>query len=187
MSVEEVSEESETTTKDQKGQFVDSSAVNVWIGRGLLSLAACLVCLFFVDYTSEAGLPLPAVWYKMQPFFLLLTIACFIASWFLMKAEPVESSRKKEKPIFETLNFYSRPGCSLCEEAYLLLSRYQPILPEIKVINIENNPDLLEKFTSCVPVIEIDGKVRFRGKVNPVLFQRLIDATLERLAEDTTD
>ena len=30
-------------------------------------------------------------------------------------------------------------------------------------------PQLREQFDTCVPVVEIDGKIRFRGRVNRML------------------
>jgi len=183
-----MSTETSTDKPDSKSldSYVEPSIVNLWIGRLLLLIASVLICLFFIDYTSETGLPFPAVWFKMKPFFFVATIASFIASWLLMKPEPHTSANTNATPpVFQTINFYTRPGCHLCEEAYLLLSRYQELLPEIKVINIENDPDLVNKFTTCVPVVEIDGKVRFRGKVNEVLLQRQIDAALQMRNENS--
>ncbi len=44
----------------------------------------------------------------------------------------------------------------------------------IDEIDINERPELLDRYNTCVPVVEIDGKVRFRGKVNEVLLLRLI-------------
>jgi glutaredoxin len=41
-------------------------------------------------------------------------------------------------------------------------------------VDIDDHPDLLERFNTCVPVIEIDGVVRFRGRVDPRLLRRLL-------------
>ena len=66
---------------------------------------------------------------------------------------------------------YTRPGCHLCDDARQLLERYglQP-----KSVNIDLDPELLEKFDTCVPVVVIDGKERFRGRVSEMLLQRLL-------------
>jgi predicted thioredoxin/glutaredoxin len=45
-----------------------------------------------------------------------------------------------------------------------------------KAVDIDAEPELREKFNTCVPVVEIDGKVRFRGKVDPILLRRLISS-----------
>lgn len=54
--------------------------------------------------------------------------------------------------------------------------KFQDALPPIEIVDIDNDPLLIRQFGESVPVVEIDGQVRFRGAVNPVLFQRLIDA-----------
>lgn len=68
---------------------------------------------------------------------------------------------------------YTRNGCHLCEDAAELLTRYglQP-----QEVDIDADPALRERFNTCVPVVVIDGKVRFRGRVNEVLLKRLLSA-----------
>ena len=43
-----------------------------------------------------------------------------------------------------------------------------------KMIDIDADRQLRDAYNECVPVVEIDGKVRFRGRVDPVLLRRLI-------------
>ncbi|HEX4414748.1 MAG TPA: glutaredoxin family protein [Lacipirellulaceae bacterium] len=66
---------------------------------------------------------------------------------------------------------YSRDGCHLCDVAKKLLTEHG-LQPE--VIDIDNDPELAAQFNTCVPVVEIDGKIRFRGHVNRVLLRRLL-------------
>ncbi len=66
---------------------------------------------------------------------------------------------------------YTREGCHLCEDALALLQRHG-LRP--KLVDIDGDPALREQFNTCVPVVEIDGKVRFRGRVNEVLLQRFL-------------
>ena len=68
--------------------------------------------------------------------------------------------------------FYTRAGCHLCDVALDLLRRYSqsPVL-----VDIDADEQLRAKFNTCVPVVEIDGKVRFRGRVNELLLKRLLD------------
>ena len=44
----------------------------------------------------------------------------------------------------------------------------------IKTVDISQDSELLDKYEMCIPVVEIDGKVRFRGKINEVLLRRII-------------
>jgi glutaredoxin len=67
---------------------------------------------------------------------------------------------------------YTRGGCHLCDDAHALLLRHR-LQPEI--VDIDGDPQLRERFTNCVPVVEINGKVRFRGRINEVLLNRLLE------------
>ena len=69
---------------------------------------------------------------------------------------------------------YTRQGCCLCDDAAQLLRRHGL---EPQSIDIDADPALRERYTSCVPVVVIDGKVRFRGRVNEVLLKRLLHAS----------
>jgi glutaredoxin len=66
---------------------------------------------------------------------------------------------------------YTREGCHLCEEAQEVLSEFgiSPML-----VDIDHDPELRERFDNCVPVVEIDGQIRFRGRVEPALLRRII-------------
>jgi len=55
----------------------------------------------------------------------------------------------------------------------------QPALVDIDAETVADE-SLRERFNTCVPVVEIDGKIRFRGHVDPVLLQRLLHNQTER-------
>ena len=66
---------------------------------------------------------------------------------------------------------YTRPNCLLCDEAFHLLRRHglRPL-----AVNIDADPELRTRFDLLVPVVEIEGRIRFRGRVNEVLLRRLL-------------
>jgi glutaredoxin len=66
---------------------------------------------------------------------------------------------------------YTRAGCHLCDEAQALLARYG-LPPDL--VDIDADPALRERFNHCVPVVFIDGRQRFRGRVNVVLLKRIL-------------
>jgi glutaredoxin len=68
---------------------------------------------------------------------------------------------------------YSRSGCHLCDDVCTLLSQYS-IDP--KVVDIDGDETLKAQFHVWVPVVEIDGRVRFKGRVDPLLLARLLQA-----------
>ena len=56
-----------------------------------------------------------------------------------------------------------------------LLEEYSGWMPEIEFVNIASDPLLEEQHGESIPVVEIDGQIRFRGRIDRVLLQRLID------------
>lgn len=68
---------------------------------------------------------------------------------------------------------YSRQGCHLCDEAQAILRQYG-LAPQI--VDIDTDPQLVVRYDTCVPVVEIDGQERFRGHVNEVLLRRLLSS-----------
>lgn len=70
-----------------------------------------------------------------------------------------------------TAILYTRPGCHLCEQAGTLLEQYGLA---VRRVNIDEDEELRSKYDNCIPVVEIDGRVRFRGQVNEVLLRRLV-------------
>jgi hypothetical protein len=68
---------------------------------------------------------------------------------------------------------YTRRGCCLCDEAIAQLQRHGRRL-NIETRDVDVDPGLRQRFDACVPVVEIAGKIRFRGRINEVLLRRLL-------------
>lgn len=66
---------------------------------------------------------------------------------------------------------YTRQGCHLCDDARHLLERHG-LTP--RSIDVDLDPELRQKYNECVPVVWIDGKERFRGRIDEVLLRRLL-------------
>ncbi|HEV3418491.1 MAG TPA: glutaredoxin family protein [Pirellulales bacterium] len=66
---------------------------------------------------------------------------------------------------------YTRIGCHLCVEAQSLLEKYDLA---VRMIDIDRDPELAAQYDQCVPVIVIDGRERFRGRVDEMLLRRLL-------------
>jgi glutaredoxin len=77
------------------------------------------------------------------------------------------SSDQSEQSLQVVL--YTREGCHLCDDALRVLERHG-VRP--KIVDIDSDPRLRTRFDTCVPVVEIDGRIRFRGTVSPVLLRR---------------
>lgn len=71
---------------------------------------------------------------------------------------------------------YTRKGCHLCEDAWTLLEKERDRHGfTLEAIDVDSSAELTEEHGECVPVVVVDGKVRFRGRVNPVLLKRLLN------------
>ena len=73
------------------------------------------------------------------------------------------------------VRLYTRQGCHLCEVAETLLMRYG-LRPEL--VDIDADPQLQAQFNDWVPVVEIDGQIRFRGRIDEVLLRRLLAGSM---------
>jgi glutaredoxin len=83
--------------------------------------------------------------------------------------------RPQEKLTDWNVVMYTRQGCHLCEQAWQQLEqaqhRYQFALQQV---DVDADADLVREYGECVPVVVINGRVRFRGVINPVLLKRLL-------------
>ncbi len=70
---------------------------------------------------------------------------------------------------------YSRPGCHLCEKAKAAM-RAASCEGEYTLdeVNIENVPELLERYKDDIPVITFDGVEAFRHRVQSDEFAKAI-------------
>ncbi len=84
--------------------------------------------------------------------------------------------RKPEAPSVP-VTVFTRKECCCCHKALEVLQKYRrKYRLAIEEVDIDADPDLVAAHGLTVPVVAIDGKVRFRGVVNPVLLERLLAA-----------
>ncbi len=70
--------------------------------------------------------------------------------------------------------FYTRRGCPLCDEAWEVVEAAKKKHGfTLTAVDVDADPSLAKEHGDCVPVVAIDGKVRFRGRVNAVLLERM--------------
>ncbi|WP_165231081.1 glutaredoxin family protein [Aquisphaera insulae] len=78
-----------------------------------------------------------------------------------------------------TFTVYSREQCCCCHKAIdILRDRQGRYGFQIEEVDVDGDPELAAKYGNEVPVVSLGGKLRFRGVVNPVLLDRLIEAEL---------
>ena len=70
--------------------------------------------------------------------------------------------------------FYTRRGCHLCDDAWEIVAAAQRRHGFTLEAWTWTPTRLWRRHGECVPVVTIDGKVRFRGRVNGVLLERML-------------
>lgn len=149
------------------------------LGTVLLYGGIAVFALAVVDGVSSLPFPLPDIWYGNETIWAFLALAAIVGGISLAAQRehpdwaPTRSGRR-----FDTLVLYTRSDCPLCDEAKDVLRTYSHWLPAPVEVDINDDPELLEQFTSCVPVVQIDGRVRFRGRISETLLRRLIEGTV---------
>jgi glutaredoxin len=93
--------------------------------------------------------------------------------------------RWRRQPALDHLHFviYTRRGCHLCQLAWRQLQAAQRRHRfTLEATDVDDDPELAAKYGGFVPVITVNGKLRFRGAVNPALLARLLHAEKEKAA-----
>lgn len=73
------------------------------------------------------------------------------------------------------VTFYSRPNCSLCKDGLMVLKMVQEDLGfDIKIINIEEDEQIHEKYMLMIPVVEKDGEIVQYGNLDYVTLFELL-------------
>ncbi len=74
----------------------------------------------------------------------------------------------------------TKDGCSLCETAKITVENVIQNYPaELKMIDIESDPQLFEKYKEKIPVVLINGVESFVYKVHEVTLQKKLEKILE--------
>ena len=74
------------------------------------------------------------------------------------------------------LVLYSRLDCPLCDEMKEELGRTKPGRPtRLREVNIDGDPELEARHGLSVPVLEIAGRVAFKGRMTASEFERKFD------------
>ncbi len=68
------------------------------------------------------------------------------------------------------MTLYKKDDCCLCDEALKDLRLLQQEYPfDLKLVNIQSDPSLFEKFKFDIPVVAINGRVRLKHRILPKL------------------
>ena len=76
------------------------------------------------------------------------------------------------------LTLYTKPDCSLCDEAHALLSKVRRRLPfDLEVIDVTTDPALTDAYGSRIPVVLMDGQEAWEYVIDERELERRVGAT----------
>lgn len=150
------------------------------LGQALFGLGIGLIILR--GLRLEARLPgIPAFWYANQALWICVGIGMTALGSYVLWGNrfPNTMNWRPSTPgrRFRNVTLYTRDGCHLCDDANEVLKAYRQWLPSTETVDVDSDPQLVERFNTCVPVVAFDGKIRFRGRIDETLLRRLIDGT----------
>jgi glutaredoxin len=71
-----------------------------------------------------------------------------------------------------TVTIYTRPGCHLCENAKQVIKSAGGFDFVLEEVNIDEHPDLRDRYQYDIPVVLINGVKAFKHRVDAGQFQR---------------
>jgi hypothetical protein len=151
-----------------------------WLGTAMMVAASIFAVLIFSDRMEMRIIAMPAVWDTSRGFHLFLCCGMFFFAAILLRSPPQFREPESTTPLFRKCELLTRPGCELCDDALNVLIAFQGVLPPVSMIDISENPQLTRQFGESIPVVILDSRVRFRGAVDPLLMQRIVDAAQMR-------
>ncbi|MCX7393761.1 MAG: glutaredoxin family protein [Planctomycetales bacterium] len=151
---------------------------------GSIVLTLGVAILVFQGIESSQGIPgMPRAWHQNQSLWLALGLTAVVTGGRLLwNSELPRNELLTWRPAipgqrFGRLVIYTRKNCSLCTEAVELLADYSLWLPDVFEVDIDTDPQLVQDYGTCIPVIACDSKIRFRGRIDETLLRRLIEGT----------
>jgi len=71
------------------------------------------------------------------------------------------------------VEIYSRPGCHLCDEAKEVIDRVASRHRlDVRVLNVEDNPEWEAQYGTEIPVVFIEGRKAFKYHVDATQLER---------------
>ena len=160
-----------------------------WLGTAMMFTASVFAVLIFCDRMEMRLISMPAVWDTSRGIHVVLCCGMFLSAAILLRSPRHSEETETLAPLFRTCELLTKPECELCDDAMAVLIAFQNVLPAITTVDITNDAQLTRQFGESIPVVILDGRVRFRGAVDALLMQRIVDAahTRQRYASHQTD
>jgi thiol-disulfide isomerase/thioredoxin len=84
-----------------------------------------------------------------------------------------------ERKIFTmtlSIKFYTKPKCSLCDEARILLKKLEKeYFLDVEEVNILNDPSLYERYKYEIPVLSFPDLSQLQGRIEQETLREKLD------------
>lgn len=78
-----------------------------------------------------------------------------------------------------TIEVMTKKDCCLCDDVKELIEQVIAEMPaELKMTDIESDPELFERYKEKIPVVLINGEESFVYKVHPVTLRKKLEKLL---------
>ena len=78
-----------------------------------------------------------------------------------------------------TIEVMTKKDCGLCDEAKEIIEQVIADMPaELKMTDIESDPELFERYKERIPVVLINGEESFVYKVHPITLRKKLEQAL---------
>ena len=78
-----------------------------------------------------------------------------------------------------TIEVMTKQDCCLCDDAKKIIEQVIAEFPaELKMTDIESDPELFERYKEKIPVVLINGEESFVYKVHPITLRKKLDKLL---------
>ncbi|HLS02386.1 MAG TPA: glutaredoxin family protein [Beutenbergiaceae bacterium] len=77
------------------------------------------------------------------------------------------------------IDFYTRPGCTLCDQGRVIVQRVCGSRPWNE-INIDDDPQLQERYGEYVPVVEVNGERVGQWRIDETRLRHAIEGKPRR-------
>lgn len=161
-----------------------ANRINGWFGTGMLALASFTLVVILADRLDMAFIPMPALWNQAGDLQIVICLMFFAFAAILL-IDTAQLRTSQVVAAVKTVCVYTKDDCPLCDKAIAVLRKEAERLPLIEIVDITDDAELMQQYGQSVPVVEINGRVRFRGAVHPVLLRRLLDGMARQGAAET--
>ena len=89
------------------------------------------------------------------------------------------TTKKWARELMITIEVMTKQDCCLCDDAKEVIEQVIAELPaELKMTDIESDPELFKRYKEKIPVVLINGEESFVYKVHPVTLRKKLEKLL---------